>query len=140
VGFHSTNQRSEDGEISRTYGVQSEETMSDNYIYDPSKYKPSPYEGKSTSQIIFGTIIAHPFLSFFIFILLLSRLGCGGGSGSSNPNEGYMSYQDNRILTDLAIKEGYGKYLTSDERNFLEKAKKGKLGKPYDQRPDKTKP
>jgi hypothetical protein len=100
-------------------------------------YKPDPYAGKTTSQIVFGTIIAHPFLSFFIFVLLLSRLGCGGGGGG-NPNAGYMSYQDNKILTDVAIKEGYGKPLTPSERSFLEKAQRGDLGKPYDQRPDKT--
>jgi len=59
-------------------------------------------------------------------------------SQSSDVNKGYMTRQDDELLTSVSIKQGYGESLTKDEQDFLDKAKSGKLGKPYDNRPNKN--
>jgi len=55
----------------------------------------------------------------------------------SDANRGYMTRQDDALLTATAVKKGYGESLTKDEQEFLDRAETGKLGKPYGERPDK---
>jgi hypothetical protein len=94
-----------------------------------------------TIRLVVRRMIAHPFLTLLIILLLLSKLGLGsGGSGSSNPNEGYMTLQDDIAVTRATLKKVNGQPLNEADKGFLEAARTGRLGKPYEDRPDKSKP
>jgi hypothetical protein len=82
-------------------------------------------------------VIRHPFLCLGLLLMVMGSM-CGHSGRVGDPNEGYMTYSDDRTLTAVALKEGMGKELTPSERQFLDLAKSGRLGKPYYDRPDKS--
>jgi hypothetical protein len=57
-------------------------------------------------------------------------------SSVSEANKGYMTRQDDGLLTATAIKKGSGESLTKSEQDILDAAAAGKFGKPFGDRPD----
>jgi hypothetical protein len=75
---------------------------------------------------------------FFWGLSFFENLFGGGGSGTSaTANTGYMTLQNDKLLTTIEIKKGGGESISQSEQNLLDAAKAGKLGKPYEDRPDK---
>jgi hypothetical protein len=95
---------------------------------------------------VFTSIIAFAVVSYLVlgiknfYELIQSKSASTEiSTNDSNPNKGYMTRQDDELLTATAIKQGHGEALTKSEQDFLDVSQAGKLGKPYDNRPDKSK-
>ena len=75
-------------------------------------------------------------LGLLAFSFIASFFGDGSGGSPQNPNQGYMTLQDDKLMTTIQMKKDYGESVTKSEQEFLDAAKAGKFGKPYESRPD----